>query len=134
MPRGGDYVGEPPQSDNAIGLTNDIVHGGDGKPTSEEPIPRASKTAPLPEGLSEEVNDGIHSGGGSRGAPASGSGKGAHVPKTLGEEKGTKVEGRKPVELLAAGTESQTTNFGTDPAHYQHPEIPQGKDRMEVGK
>ncbi|KAI1622185.1 hypothetical protein EDD37DRAFT_637265, partial [Exophiala viscosa] len=131
MPRGAEYAGEPPQSDNAIGLSHDIVHGGDGKPTSEEPIPRASKTAPLPEGLSE-VNDGVHSGGGSRGTPASGSGKSGHIPKTLGEAKGTHVEGRKPVETLAAGTESQTTNLGTDPAHYQDSNIPEGKKRVET--
>lgn len=90
-----------------------------GQPTSEEQIPRASKTAPMPEGLNE-VNDGVHSGGGSRGAPASGSGKGGHEPRTLGEAKGTHVEGRKPVETLAAGTESQTHNLGIDPKTYQH--------------
>ena len=64
------------------------------QPTSEEEIRRAGKTAPLPEGLNE-VHDGVHSGGGSRGIPASGSGKGGHEPKTLGEEKGLHIERKK---------------------------------------
>ncbi|ETI26752.1 hypothetical protein G647_10197 [Cladophialophora carrionii CBS 160.54] len=83
MPRGAEYAGEPPQSDNPVENGKDIIHGGDGKPTSEEEIPRAGKTAALPEGLNE-VHDGVHSGGGSRGAPAGGHGKPGHEPKTLG--------------------------------------------------
>ena len=31
MPRGAEYAGEPPQSDNAIENGKDIIHGGDGK-------------------------------------------------------------------------------------------------------
>ena len=50
-------------------------------------VDRSHKAAKLPEGLSE-THDEIHSGGGSRGWPASGSGKGGHDPNTLGENKG----------------------------------------------
>jgi len=63
-----------------------IIHG-DGKPTSEVDVAGAHKTAPFPEGASE-MHDEVHSGGGSRGVPATGSGKGGHEPKTLGENKG----------------------------------------------
>ncbi|KIW54194.1 hypothetical protein PV05_06571 [Exophiala xenobiotica] len=92
MPRGADYDNGVPQSDNAIGGEKEIIHGGDGKPTSESDVAGAKKTAPLPEGLSE-VNDEVHSGGGSRGNQE-GSGKGGHEPKTLGELKGTKTAGK----------------------------------------
>ncbi|KIW21133.1 hypothetical protein PV08_01713 [Exophiala spinifera] len=90
MPRGADYDNGIPQSDNAISLDHDIIHGGDGKPTSEADVAGAHKTAPLPEGLSEEVHDEVHSGGGSRGwkGHQEGSGKGGHEPKSLGQKKG----------------------------------------------
>jgi hypothetical protein len=49
-------------------------------PIQTEQPERTKRTAPLPEGISEMKNDGYHSGGGSRGMPASGSGKGGHDP------------------------------------------------------
>lgn len=107
MPRGAEYVNEPPRSDNAIEQGQDAAHG-IGKvrltrasssaahpweeitdytqTTDEAPISRPNKTAPLPEGLSE-VNDRTHSAG-SWAATRSGSGDGGHDPKEMGERKG----------------------------------------------
>lgn len=82
MPRGAEYANEPPQSDNAITHTHDITHGAQRGTTADAPIDKAHKTAPLPEGLAEEVNDRTLSGGGSGNAPGNkvGSGKGGGEP------------------------------------------------------
>ncbi|KAK5442008.1 hypothetical protein LTS15_011166 [Exophiala xenobiotica] len=109
MPRGAEYDNGVPQSDNAIGGEKEIVHGGDGKPTSQSEVAGAKKTAPLPEGLSE-VNDGVHSGGGSRGNQE-GSGKGGHEPKTLGELKGTRTAGKNDGGDPSAAAKEPPTVF-----------------------
>lgn len=49
-------------------------------------INRVHRTAELPEAA--KSSGGLHSGGGSSGPTQSGSGKGGHEPKTLGENKG----------------------------------------------
>lgn len=109
MPRGAEYDNGVPQSDNAVEAGHNIVHG-DGKvtqanmrnsttvlpnieltrrlqPTSESDVSRSHKTAPLPEGL-KESHDETHSGGGSRGLQGhTGSGKGGHEPKSVGQHK-----------------------------------------------
>ncbi|KAL1850295.1 hypothetical protein Plec18170_006990 [Paecilomyces lecythidis] len=82
MPRGADYDNGIPQSDNAIEQGQDAAHG---TGSGNETISRAQKTAPFPDA---DFEDGEHSGGGSRGVPPSGSGKGGHEPKHLGEQKG----------------------------------------------
>lgn len=108
MPRGAEFDHGVPQSDNPIEAREDLIHGGSKvkppqnplritrlirdfsavQPTSESSVAGAHKAAPLPEGLNE-VPDGVHSGGGSRGVPGyTGSGKGGHEPKSLGENKG----------------------------------------------
>lgn len=57
-------------------------------------VEHTKHTTPLPEGMSEMKNDGYHSGGGSRGMPASGSGKGGHDPHPgSGEGKGLGAHG-----------------------------------------
>lgn len=87
MPRGAEYDDGIPHSDNAIEPGHDIIHGGDGKSTSESGVPRANKTADMPEGL-QESHDGVHSGGGSVGIGShTGSGKGGHEPKSIGQHK-----------------------------------------------
>ena len=58
--------------------------------TDEAPLSGPKKAAPLPEGLSE-VNDRDLSAGASVGPNISGSGKGGHDPKSLGENKGTSI-------------------------------------------
>ncbi|KAJ9227103.1 hypothetical protein DTO271D3_3135 [Paecilomyces variotii] len=93
MPRGADYDNGIPQSDNAIEQGTDAVHG---LSQGNENITRANKPAPFPDG---DFEDGLHSGQGSRGTPPSGSGKGGHDPKTLGERKGLgahKADGLDP--------------------------------------
>ncbi|GAD92033.1 hypothetical protein NFIA_039580 [Paecilomyces variotii No. 5] len=82
MPRGADYDNGIPQSDNAIEQKPDAAHG---TGSGNDYISRANKPAAFPDG---DFEDGVHSGGGSRGVPPSGSGKGGHEPKTLGERKG----------------------------------------------
>lgn len=57
------------------------------QPTSEA-VDHSGKAAPLPEGTSEMEIHHWYSGQGSRVRPESGSGKGGHEPKTLGEQKG----------------------------------------------
>jgi hypothetical protein len=84
MPRGAEFDDGVPHSDNAVPSTHNITHGAGGT-TADAPLSGASKTAPLPEGLKNEVNDRVLSGGGSAGHE---SGKGGHEPKTLGTEKG----------------------------------------------
>jgi hypothetical protein len=84
MPRGADFDDGVPHSDNTVPSTHNITHGAGGT-TADVPLSSASKTAPLPEGLKDEVNDRNLSAGGGAGH---GSGKGGNEPKTLGTEKG----------------------------------------------
>ncbi|KAJ4379032.1 hypothetical protein N0V85_008912 [Neurospora sp. IMI 360204] len=74
MPRQGDG-----SSDNYIELGHDIIHGADWEPTTR--VPRANKTAPLPEHEHGLAIPGLHAAGGScqgltRG-PESGQGHGS---------------------------------------------------------
>ncbi|ERF71217.1 hypothetical protein EPUS_07900 [Endocarpon pusillum Z07020] len=87
MPRGADFDDGVPRSDNAIEPGHNVTHGAGSESTSEG-VDRSNKAAPLPEGTSEMKDHHWYSGMGSRGHPESGSGKGGHEPKTLGEQKG----------------------------------------------
>ena len=59
------------------------------RPLQTEELEHTKRTAPLPEGISEMKDHELHSGGGSRGYPAGGSGKGGHDPHPRsGEDKG----------------------------------------------
>ncbi|QKX63658.1 uncharacterized protein TRUGW13939_10829 [Talaromyces rugulosus] len=84
MPRGAEYDNGVPQSDNAIENGPNKAHGTN--PGSD--IDRSYKAANLPETTG---GNNLASGGGSSGPRVSGSGKGGHDPKTLGEKKGLKA-------------------------------------------
>ena len=60
----------------------------DSTQSTSEGVDRSNKAAALPEGTSEKETHQSYSGQGSRGHPESGSGKGGHEPKTVGEQKG----------------------------------------------
>ncbi|PCH08080.1 Hypothetical protein PENO1_002740 [Penicillium occitanis (nom. inval.)] len=79
MPRGAEFDNGVPQSDNAIETGPNKAHGTN--PGSD--IDRSNKAASLPETMGE---NNLASGGGSAGPRATGSGKGGHEPKTLGEK------------------------------------------------
>ncbi|EED17769.1 conserved hypothetical protein [Talaromyces stipitatus ATCC 10500] len=79
MPRGAEYDNGVPQSDNAIETGPTKAHGTN--PGSD--IDRSGKAADLPETMG---GNNLASGGG--GSTGSGSGKGGHEPKTLGDKKG----------------------------------------------
>ncbi|KIW68439.1 hypothetical protein PV04_04385 [Phialophora macrospora] len=82
MPRGAEFDDGKPQSDNAIEVGQDKIHGG-GQTTDNVEIDHAKKTAPLPD-LSE-VNDRTLSGGA---APGHQDGHGHEAPRTQGERTG----------------------------------------------
>ncbi|KAG8528195.1 uncharacterized protein KY384_007112 [Bacidia gigantensis] len=82
MPRGAEYAGAPPASDNAIEAGETKAHGvphGDADGPSSSGVDRSNKAAPLPEGISE-MKDQNYSGGGSQGLTGQGSGKGKKDP------------------------------------------------------
>ncbi|PLB42248.1 uncharacterized protein BDW47DRAFT_98137 [Aspergillus candidus] len=104
MVRGAEYDNNVPSSDNPIENGPNKVHGA-GSTVRPHPTPqtlshnphtdsiqkdadinRVHRTAELPEAA--KSSGGLHSGGGSSGPTQSGSGKGGHEPKTLGENKG----------------------------------------------
>ncbi|KAJ5586709.1 uncharacterized protein N7459_002474 [Penicillium hispanicum] len=89
MVRGAQYDNGVPQSDNAIENGPNQVHG---VGATDAPINRVNKVAPMPEetGSQRDVYSGTGSGGS---ATHSGSGKGGHEPKTLGENKGRGAQG-----------------------------------------
>ncbi|KAH8430668.1 uncharacterized protein LDX57_008330 [Aspergillus melleus] len=88
MPRGAEYDNGVPQSDNAIENGPNKVHG---VGNDNADLNRTHKVADLPvEGINA---NGLASGGGSSGPTQSGSGKGGHDPKTLGENKGLGAQG-----------------------------------------
>jgi hypothetical protein len=95
MPRGAEYAGEPPHSDNAVPENaHNIVHGVGGT-TADVDVSKSHKVAPLPEGLKTEVNDSSMSAGSGK-APGNvvGSGKGGHEPHVgSGRGKGLQGEG-----------------------------------------
>ncbi|KAJ5919615.1 hypothetical protein N7454_009450 [Penicillium verhagenii] len=82
MVRGADYDNGVPQSDNAIEAGQTKAHG---VGNDNAPLNHTQKVAPMPEetGSQRDVFPGT-SGIGHN----SGSGKGGHDPKTLGEKKG----------------------------------------------
>ncbi|KAI2813832.1 hypothetical protein CBS115989_9046 [Aspergillus niger] len=83
MPRGAEYDDGVPHSDNAIEAGETKVHGTN---PANDHLNRVQRTAPLPEAA--QSSGGEYSIGGSSGPNKSGSGKGGHEPKTLGEKKG----------------------------------------------
>ncbi|PKY03787.1 hypothetical protein P168DRAFT_319248 [Aspergillus campestris IBT 28561] len=83
MVRGAEYDNNVPSSDNPIENGPNKVHGAG---STDADINRVHRTAELPEAA--KSSGGLHSGGGSSGPTQSGSGKGGHEPKTLGENKG----------------------------------------------
>ncbi|RAL16813.1 uncharacterized protein BO97DRAFT_420205 [Aspergillus homomorphus CBS 101889] len=83
MPRGAEYDDGVPHSDNAVEAGQTKVHGTN---PDNDTLNRAQRTAPLPDA---SHGSGLHSAQGSAGPTQSGSGKGDHDPKTLGEQKGT---------------------------------------------
>ncbi|GLI75231.1 hypothetical protein PoHVEF18_003484 [Penicillium ochrochloron] len=85
MVRGAEYDNGVPQSDNAIEAGATKAHG---TGTTDAPINRVNKVAPMPEetGSQREVYSGM-------GGAGSNSGKGGHEPKTLGENKGRGAQG-----------------------------------------
>lgn len=108
MVRGADFDNGVPQSDNPIENGPNKAHGVGATVRSHHSIERhdisnelrkqdeapnrAHKAAPMPEetGSGREVFSGQGSGGA---ATTSGSGKGGHEPKTLGERKGLGPQG-----------------------------------------
>ncbi|KAJ5104387.1 hypothetical protein NUU61_001734 [Penicillium alfredii] len=88
MVRGADYDNGVPQSDNAIPAGETKAHGTG--PTNAD-LSRSHKTAPLPEETGSQRE--VFSGQGSSGPTKSGSGKGGHEPKSLGENKGLGAQG-----------------------------------------
>ncbi|KAJ5621028.1 hypothetical protein N7510_005012 [Penicillium lagena] len=88
MPRGAEFDNGVPQSDNAIEAGVTKAHGTDNK---DAELNRVHKVAPMPEetGSNREVFPGQASAGPTK----SGSGKGGHEPKTLGENKGVGAQG-----------------------------------------
>ncbi|PYH89355.1 hypothetical protein BO71DRAFT_403139 [Aspergillus ellipticus CBS 707.79] len=116
MPRGAEYDNGVPQSDNAIDPGQTKVHGTNPEvrslpiPIPNPPFPfppynqppqfpimilttpqndhlnRVQRTAELPEAA--QSSGGTYSAQGSSGPTKTGSGKGGHEPKTLGEKKG----------------------------------------------
>ncbi|EHA23302.1 hypothetical protein ASPNIDRAFT_173308 [Aspergillus niger ATCC 1015] len=98
MPRGAEYDDGVPHSDNAIEAGETKVHGTNPavcpsfnlqsciKRRNNDHLNRVQRTAPLPEAA--QSSGGEYSIGGSSGPNKSGSGKGGHEPKTLGEKKG----------------------------------------------
>ncbi|KAJ5222112.1 uncharacterized protein N7469_010999 [Penicillium citrinum] len=86
MVRGAEYDNGIPQSDNAIENGPNKAHG---VGAADGPLDR--KVAPMP----AETGSGreVFSGQGSAGPTNSGSGKGGHEPKTLGQNKGTGAQG-----------------------------------------
>ncbi|CAI7678507.1 hypothetical protein N7533_003865 [Penicillium manginii] len=88
MVRGAEYDNGIPQSDNPIENGPNKAHG---VGATDAPVNRASKVAPMPAetGSERDVFPGLsHAGPGN-----SGSGKGGHEPKSLGENKGTGAQG-----------------------------------------
>lgn len=104
MPRGAEFDNGIPQSDNAIETGPNKAHGTNPvrlasafftpiTPQSSysnnefmmqgSDIDRSNKAASLPETMG---GNNLASGGGSAGSRATGSGKGGHEPKTLGEK------------------------------------------------
>ncbi|PWY92158.1 hypothetical protein BO70DRAFT_282003 [Aspergillus heteromorphus CBS 117.55] len=83
MPRGAEYDNGVPQSDNAIDPGQTKVHGTN---PENDHLNRVQRTAELPEAA--QSSGGTYSAQGSSGPTKSGSGKGGHEPKTLGEKKG----------------------------------------------
>lgn len=106
MVRGAEYDNNVPSSDNPIENGPNKVHGAGStvrfpshfsyppiynthhtdSAKKDADIGRVHRTADLPEAA--QSSGGLHSGGGSAGPTQSGSGKGGHEPKTLGENKG----------------------------------------------
>ncbi|KAJ5272406.1 hypothetical protein N7478_007531 [Penicillium angulare] len=83
MVRGADYDNGIPQNDNGIEAGATKAHG---VGNDNAPLNHTQKVAPMPEetGSQREVYGGFpHAGPGN-----SGSGKGGHEPKSLGEQKG----------------------------------------------
>ncbi|KAJ5831809.1 hypothetical protein N7474_000120 [Penicillium riverlandense] len=83
MPRGAEYDNGIPQSDNAIEAGETKAHGTGNK---DAELNRTQKVAPMPEETGSHRE--VFPGQGSAGPNQSGSGKGGHEPKTLGENKG----------------------------------------------
>ncbi|KAJ5765167.1 hypothetical protein N7520_004726 [Penicillium odoratum] len=83
MVRGAEYDNGIPQSDNPIEAGENKIHGAG---NDNAPLNHTQKVAPMPEetGSQREVFGGLPNSG----HPHSGSGKGGHEPKTLGEKKG----------------------------------------------
>ncbi|KAI4170717.1 MAG: hypothetical protein LQ346_008833 [Caloplaca aetnensis] len=73
MPRGAEYVGGPPASDNPIEAGDNKIAGApqDGQDSSTSSVDRSGKAAPLPAGM-DEMRDDIKSGGGSQNLPGGG--------------------------------------------------------------
>ncbi|KAF9891487.1 hypothetical protein FE257_003954 [Aspergillus nanangensis] len=84
MPRGAEYDNNIPQSDNAIDAGSNKVHGTN---PEHSDINRVHKTADLPD--ADFHGQGVFPGVSNLGPQSSGSGKGGHEPRTLGENKGT---------------------------------------------
>ncbi|KAJ5089031.1 hypothetical protein N7532_007715 [Penicillium argentinense] len=80
MVRGAEYDNGVPQSDNAIENGPNKAHG-----------VGATKVAPMPAETGSQRD--VFSGLGSAGPTHSGSGKGGHEPKSMGEQKGLGTQG-----------------------------------------
>lgn len=107
MVRGADYDNGIPQSDNAIENGPNKAHGVGATVccnfihhtswnqfltnSQDAPVNRASKVAPMPAetGSDRDVFPGLSHAGPTN----SGSGKGGHEPKSVGENKGTGAQG-----------------------------------------
>ncbi|MCJ1373680.1 hypothetical protein MMC20_004909 [Loxospora ochrophaea] len=76
MPRGSDYSDHVAASDNAIEAGETKAAGTSAEGPASAGVDRSGKAAPMPEGV-QEMNDGLGSGGGSRGTE---SGKGNLEP------------------------------------------------------
>ncbi|KAL3477688.1 hypothetical protein BJX99DRAFT_225935 [Aspergillus californicus] len=87
MPRGSQFANSNQISDNSIDAGETKVHGTN---PAHDHLNRTDRVAPMPEytGSSEPM-----SGQGSFGKTSSGSGKGGHEPKTMGENKGFGAQG-----------------------------------------
>ncbi|KAJ5524129.1 hypothetical protein N7504_001591 [Penicillium tannophilum] len=84
MVRGAEYDNGVPQSDNAIEAGETKAHG---VGNNDAPLNHTQKVAPMPEETGSQRNDVFPGFSGAR-PNHSGSGKGGHEPKTLGENKG----------------------------------------------
>ncbi|KAJ5223335.1 hypothetical protein N7468_007877 [Penicillium chermesinum] len=83
MVRGAEYDNGIPQSDNPIEAGETKAHG---VGNSDAPLEHTKKVAPMPEYT--ESNPEVFGGLANTNPNNSGSGKGGHEPKSLGEKKG----------------------------------------------